>query len=169
MIPLTITPASEEELSLVMEVVDEAAQWLIAKGIQQWESPPPPDCLELFEREIARRQVYLVRRQRRSEAIGTFRLEWTGAPLWPDEKSAGYVYNLALRPEHVGQGIGRLLIDWVKEHIRTQGRNWFRLDCIAGNDRLRRLYEELGFCYRGIGITGTYVLALYELELRGGG
>jgi GNAT superfamily N-acetyltransferase len=162
---VVILSASAADLSLVIDILDDAARWLISKGIRQWESPPPPEAWELFEREIAQGRVYIVRLADAPEAVATFRVEWTGAPLWQEEKNAGYLYTLALRPKYVGHGLGKSIVRWVENYFYAEGRRWFRLDCIASNERLRRWYEEFGFRYCATRVSGTYVLALYELEL----
>jgi len=158
-------PASPWELALVMEIFDEAARWLLARGIHQWESPPPPDCWTKFRDEIAEEHVYLVTRDGSDVVVGTFRIAWSGEPPWEDESNAGYLYSLALRPCYIGQGIGPAVISWLAKHFASLGKEKFRLDCIAANERLRKWYEELGFGYRGVVTDGPYVLALYERDL----
>jgi len=164
---LAISTARHDELPIVMEIVDEAAKWLLARGIRQWETPPPSEAWESFREPLRAGLVYLVRKRGSPDAIGTFRLEWRGGTLWPeDRQDAGYLYTLALRPSHVGRGLGVLVIDWVKDLLRERGKRCLRLDCIASNKRLRRWYEALGFQYRRTSVDGTYVLALFELDLR---
>jgi len=164
-IDITVRPAARAELALVMEILDEAARWLIERGIRQWESPPPPDCWETFREEIAGGRVYLVTREASDEVVGTFRLAWSGAPLWKDEPEAGYLYSLALRSRYIGEGVGAAVIEWAAGEFVKLGKERFRLDCIAANERLREWYEGLGFEYRGVAADGPYVLALYERGL----
>ncbi|MCP5115819.1 MAG: GNAT family N-acetyltransferase [bacterium] len=161
---IVVTPAKESDLTVVLEILDEAARWLIAQGIRQWESPPPPEARTLFTEAITKSEAYLLRQTGDTKVIGTFRLCWDHAPFWPDRKPAGYLYTLALRPEFIGQGFGKMAIDWVAEQIRARELRWLRLDCIATNMRLRRWYEALGFTYRGTRSVGGYELALYERE-----
>ncbi len=163
---IVVAPANESDLGVVLDILDEAARWLIAQGIRQWESPPPPEARTLFTEAIARREAYLVRQTGDTKVVGTFRLSWNHAPFWPERKPAGYLYTLALRPEFIGQGFGKMAIDWVAEQVRARGLGWLRLDCIATNMRLRRWYEALGFTYRGAGRVEGYDLALYERQLR---
>ena len=148
-----------------MEILDEAARWLVARGIHQWESPPSPDCWAVFRREIAAERVYIITLEGSDEVVGTFRLSWNGAPLWNAEANAGYLYSLALRPRYIGHGIGPFVIEWLTKHFVLLGKETFRLDCIATNKRLRTWYEALGFRYRGVATDGPYILALYELDL----
>ncbi len=162
---LIIQPARTDELETVVDIICQAAVWLKAKGIRQWESPPPPGLLELLEREITKQQVYLAWLEGAEEPIATFRFEWQGGPVWPDEVAAGYLHSLALRPAYIGRRLGDQIIEWAKARILQCGKRWMRLDCIAANERLRRYYERLGFQFRGCGTIGGYVLALYQLDL----
>jgi len=100
-----------------------------------------------------------------SEAVGTVRFEWTGAPLWPTEADAGYIHTMAFRPSHMGRQLGRKLLAWAIEHVRGRGKQFARLDCMSDNRRLRDYYEAAGFRYCGDGVSGTYRLSLYELPL----
>lgn len=154
---LLITPAGIHQLGVVLGIIDEAARWLISRGIQQWESPPPAECGAVLERAIAGQNVYLVRHTGSPDPIGTFRLEWNA--------DAACLYNLALRPKCVGKGIGKQVVNWVADHLRERGIVRFRLDCIAANESLRRWYESLGFGFLRIVRSGDYILALYELCL----
>ncbi len=135
---LRVSTATPSDLNLVLDIVDEAARWLSSRGIHRWESPLPPPVRSLLEGAIIRREVFLVSLPESPEVIGSFRLDWRHAPFWPDQKDAGYLYTMALRPEFIGQGLGRDIIAWVSEQTRARRRNWLRLDAIAANPRLRR-------------------------------
>lgn len=163
---LEVAPARVEELPLVMKIIDEAAQWLLARGIRQWESPPPLEAWERFREFIRQGLVYLARDGVSGETLATFRVEWSGGALWDnDEQPAGYLYTLALPPRHIGRGHGVEIVCWLKKFFLQRDRRFFRLDCIASNERLRHWYESLGFQYRRTVQEGAYVLALYELDL----
>lgn len=166
MMDLAIIPAQAKELPLVMEIIDEAAQWLLSKGIRQWESPPPPEVWGQLREFISQGLVYVVRDGASGETFATFRVEWKGGERWDyDEQPAGYLYTLALRPQHIGRGYGVEIIGWLKEFFLQHNRRFFRLDCIASNDQLRHWYASLGFRYQRTVQKGPYVLALYEFDL----
>lgn len=162
---LVFDRAHKDELNVVMEILDEAAVWLSAKGIRQWLSPPPKSLWDFVEREIEKDQVFLVRTQPDNYAVATFRLAWTDSKLWNDAKEAGYVYSLATRTRVKGYGVGGIILNWVKAYIKSNNRKYLRLDCIATNPAIRQYYENLGFVYRGQVKQDSYSLALYELPL----
>jgi signal transduction histidine kinase/GNAT superfamily N-acetyltransferase len=160
---IEVRPALPEELPLVMEILAEAAAWLEAKGIQQWPSPPNEHWWRRMERHIASGEMYLASLS--GEAIGTLRLTWSD-PYWPSgEQNAGYVHSVAIRNRAHGLQIGTALLNWAMDQIRNQEKQTIRLDCAAGNGRIRQYYEEHGFTYRGQYQDHDYVAALYERKL----
>ena len=63
------------------------------------------------------------------------------------------------------------MLDWVAGEIRRHDRDRVRLDCGAGNTRLRGYYEAAGFVHRGdvelpeewtLWSTGRPLLSRYE-------
>lgn len=139
--PVTVRPARPDEGPAVLSVLDEAAAWLAARGVDQW---PPSFRPEWIEPGLGAGRMWLA--QAGSVAVATFALDWTG-PLWPDDGAAGYLHRFAVRRGHAG--IGATLLDWVDGEVRRQGRELLRLDCGTGNGRLRDYYEAAGFEHRG--------------------
>lgn len=162
---LFLLPAQHDELADVIEILDEAARWMLERGIRQWEAPCPPEVWLRMAVEIEDREVYLARLAGADEPVGTLRFEWTGRLLWPQEADAGYIYTMAVRPAYMGRQIGRRMLEWAIGHIRSRGKRFARLDCMTANRRLRAYYESAGFQYRGDSRSGTYELSLYELAL----
>ena len=58
---------------------------------------------------------------------------------------AGYVHGLVIDREHAGEGLGGQLLDWAERRTLQTGRTLLRLDCVEGNERLRRYYRDRGF------------------------
>ena len=100
----------------------------------------------------------------RGETIADF--DWSDADLWPeDPDGGGYVHSLAVRPAFHCHQAGGAMLRWAAEHVHTRGRRRLRLDCVADNWALRRYYEGLGFCFRGLASYEGYVGARFELAL----
>lgn len=138
---LTMRPARPEEAGRVLAVLDEAAAWLADRGVVQW---PPTFRPEWIEPGLGAGQVWLA--ESGGAAVATLALDWSD-PLWPDDGRAGYLHRLA-----VGRGfpgLGATLLDWADGEVRRHGRDRLRLDCVAGNTRLRAYYEAAGFEHRG--------------------
>jgi len=151
--------ASPGELPVVMAILAEAAAWLVARGIDQWPSPPNSHWQRRMAAAIKRHEVYTAGFAEDRFAI--VRLTWSD-PYWPDDKQAGYVHSMAIRDDMHGWGIGVTILSWASAQARQNGRQCLRLDCQAGNVRLRRYYEEQGFFYQGQLTDRDYIAALYE-------
>lgn len=167
---MQITPATlldfkvarPEDLPLVMEILAETAAWLKQKGINQWPSPPNEHWQRRMAEAIQREEVYTVGIVK--NRFGIVRFTWAD-PYWPDDNLAGYVHSIAVRSEIHGQNLGGLILFWAMMKTKQEGRQFLRLDCLAGNGRLRRYYEDQGFSYQGEVIDQDYVAALYEKEI----
>lgn len=159
---LDFTVARPEDLPLVMGILAEAAAWLKQKGIDQLPSPPNEHWQRRMAAAITRREVYTVGIP--PNRFGIARFTWSD-PNWPDDNLAGYVHSMAIRPAMQGKNMGGAILSWAGMMAQQQSRQFLRLDCLAGNGRLRRYYEEQGFIYQGEAIDRDYTAALYELPL----
>ncbi len=163
---LTIRPARPEDLDLVMGILSDACRWLHARGIQQWPDPIPPSEWQVMALTIAAGDVYLAFLPD-GRAVGTFRFQWRDQELWGEDSSrAGYIHDFAIHDSVRGNGVGTAMLEWAKEHFRSQGKQFLRLDCVAHNPGLNRYYRKLGLTYRGQVDDGDgYVASLYETAL----
>lgn len=141
---LAIRPARPEEVETVAAILEEVADWLTARGIDQWRMG---DWLRPHIAEgIARGEVYLA--ELGGNMVGTVRLQWSDDRTWgamPDD--AGYVHSLAVRRAYGGRGIGRELLAWAERTAAAAGKAYLRLDCVAWNEALNAYYREAGFAY----------------------
>jgi GNAT superfamily N-acetyltransferase len=158
----TFQLATPDDLSLVMSIIAEAAAWHEANGIDQWPSPPNEHWWRRMAGHIARGEVYLAFLD--GHAMGTVRLSWSD-PYWPNDSSAGYVHQMAIRNSVRGTGLGAKMLAWTVEQIRQAGKSTARLDCQAGNRRLRRYYLDQGFIYQGQIHDRDYTAALFEKKI----
>ena len=163
---LSIEPAQPVDLDLVVEIVDEAAAWLHAKGItKQWPSPTPSAFKEFMAQQIVRGDVYLARLAD-GQAVGTFRFDWTDVDLWRDDSNdGGYVHTFAIRNGAHGQGVGVAMIEWAKQHVRERGKKFLRLDCWGENEPLKNYYTGLGFTLVRYVPEEDWVCATFQMEV----
>ena len=73
-------------------------------------------------------------------------IEW--AQQVPDEKVA-VIHILAVSPDIQGKGIGSEMISEAIRMAKSKGMQAIRLDALASNTPAHKLYERLGFEYRG--------------------
>ena len=166
--PLRIAAAGPADLERYIDFLEEIALWLTRRGIKQW-TPGNFRLSEAFYAEsIARGEVQLAFAD--DELVGTLRLLLREPIVWPDivDDDGVYVYNLAIRRDWSGRGLGRRLLEWVDAQAVSLGRRCVRLDCFTDNAFLRRYYTESGFSDRGDieaqfpAPVGTLLLRRYE-------
>jgi GNAT superfamily N-acetyltransferase len=153
-------------VDIVLDVLDQAAEWVKARGAEGW--TPGQWRRERLLEAIVAGETNLARNA--EAVVGTVTLQWTDETFWPGAPpDAGYVHRLAVTKSAHGQGVGRAMLDWAEQATRDQGRSLLRLDCAAGNPALRAYYESQGFELRGevthVGKWGTYRAARYEKPL----
>jgi GNAT superfamily N-acetyltransferase len=95
------------ELDVVVSMLEEAALWMVRRGIEGW----TPDG---FSREriavlIESDEMYLAVLDGRP--AGTFALQWSDRETWGNvPEDVGYIHGLAIRREFAGAGLGREML-----------------------------------------------------------
>jgi hypothetical protein len=143
---LEVRLATTDDLSIVLSVLDEAADWLSARGIRQWPAAFEPSWILP---DVRAGETWLVLTA--GSPVATVTLGWAD-PLWPDDARAGYVHRLARRRD--APAMGDAVLTWVAEQVVSRGRQLIRLDCVASNQALRAYYERRGFIHRGDAAVG---------------
>jgi len=145
---ITIEQAQPSDLDTVLDILEEAADWLSSRGIDQWQ---PGVFLRIRRQSIAdqvsRGEVYLAKQD--GQTVGTLTLQWADKMFWgnvPDD--AGYIHRLAIRRAYAGMELGRHFLQWAEGKVASAGRDYLRLDCMAENQALGQYYEQAGFTYR---------------------
>ncbi|WP_433168778.1 GNAT family N-acetyltransferase [Kribbella sp. CA-247076] len=166
---LTLESATTAELGDLLAVLDEAAAWLRAAGIDQWPDRFKP---EWVEPAVERGETWLARLD--GVVAGTITLDWDDE-LWTDhEGTAGYVHRMAV--SRTAPGLGATLLDWAAATARALGCTYLRLDCVTTNTRLRTYYESHDFHHQADTTvagppgqrttdTPTTQVSLYQLTL----
>lgn len=154
--------ARSADLEAVVSMLEEAARWMVRRGIEGW----TPDG---FSREriavlIESGEIYLAVLDGRP--AGTFALQWSDRETWglvPDD--AGYVHGLAIRREFAGTGLGREMLRRAEQMVSRSEREYLRLDCVADNEALNQYYRRAGFAYRGRALVRGLTVSLYEKRI----
>jgi GNAT superfamily N-acetyltransferase len=160
---ISIERATPDDVDIVLDILEEAARWLLARSIEQW-------VPEQFKREpllarIAAGEVYLA--WRNGTALGTLTLQWADPRIWGEQAAdASYVHGLAIRRVAGGQGVGLALLRWAEGIAAGAGKMYLRLDCMAENAALRAYYERAGFTHLRDVFGKTWGASLYEKRVQ---
>jgi ribosomal protein S18 acetylase RimI-like enzyme len=144
---LRVRPATEADLATLVRLRDDAARWMLARGITgQWQ--PGELDEDHFRQVMGRGEVWLAEADGR--VTGAWELWWEDEPAWgPQPPVAGYVHRLMVNRGTAARGTGHLLLRAAERRVAAAGRAWVRLDCLAGNARLNAYYQDAG--YRVVG------------------
>jgi len=163
---IAVRRAELSETETILRILNEAAAWLSARGVDQWEVGQWKRAK--LDAAIARGETYLA--WDGTQAVGTVTLQWIDELFWPDRQAdTGYVHRLAVSDATHGRHLGRDLLRWAEATSRDAGKRYLRLDCACDNSSLRAYYESLGFGHRGdrtiVGGPQTYCGSLFEKDL----
>ncbi|MFE7276680.1 GNAT family N-acetyltransferase [Streptomyces sp. NPDC057623] len=144
---LRVRPAAEADLAALVRLRDDAARWMLARGITgQWR--PGELDEDHFGRVMTHGEVWLA--ETGGDIAGAWELWWQDEAAWgPQPPVAGYVHRLMVDRSVAAPGTGRLLLGAVERRVAAAGRVCVRLDCLAGNEPLNAYYRQAG--YRVVG------------------
>ena len=160
--PLTVRGAQASDLEVIIDILEQAEAWLTSKGIDQWTPGVHRQYAQQFAAAIDKGLVFVAERSE-GQIVASVVLSWSTDKLWPmPEVDAGYVSKLTVRRDISGYAVGLALLRWVERKVISVGRKYVRLDCLAGNHRLCKYYEDAGYTPKGEVEAHGYRLRLYE-------
>ncbi|MEV0278650.1 GNAT family N-acetyltransferase [Streptomyces sp. NPDC050610] len=167
---LAFRRADRDDLAELVRLRDDAAQWQIAHGIDQWK--PGQLGEDHFRACLEAGEVWLAALGPDGPIAGAWELWWDDVAAWgPQPPTAGYVHRLMTDRRTAPPGTGRRLLDEAERRIAASGRSLCRLDCLADNARLRAYYETAGYSVVGAqpakdgGLGSAYAVTLLEKVL----
>lgn len=72
-----------------------------------------------------------------------------GQACWQVREAVAVVHTLAVHPLFLRCGVGRRLVEYAIAWARQEGSHTIHLDTYEKNEPAKRLYEALGFQFRG--------------------
>ncbi|MEU7029679.1 GNAT family N-acetyltransferase [Streptomyces sp. NPDC046275] len=140
--------AAEPDLATLVRLRDDAARWMLARGVTgQWR---PGELDEEHFRRVAAGGGEVWIAEADGEVVGGWELWWQDEAAWGVQPPvAGYVHRLMVDRATAAPGTGRLLLAAAERRVAEAGRALVRLDCLAGNEALNAYYRDAG--YRAVG------------------
>jgi GNAT superfamily N-acetyltransferase len=151
---LKIRPAVADDMDTIIDLIDDAREWLRGKGTDQWDKPWPTmsERNARIARGVKRGATWMVENNGGIAATITYRNK--GNPkLWTvDEPSqpAVYVSRLIVSRSQAGKGLGTALINWAGLRGKKEwGAESIRVDVWTTNLELHEYYKSQGFEHLG--------------------
>jgi len=168
-----ISPVTREDLKDIIELRDEATEWLHGLGTDQWQQawPDAQGENERLESSIDKGNTWIVRDG--PVAVATFVIDTFSDPqLWTEDEQAEpalYIHRFIVRRDRAGIELGATLMDlievWAKPHEDYEGYDWLRVDVWTTNEDLHKYYRRIGFDYLRT-VPGDYPSsALFQREV----
>jgi ribosomal protein S18 acetylase RimI-like enzyme len=164
---LVFRQLSDADVDPAVDILNAAAEWLIARGIRQWTTTYPR---ELYQRAQEQGENFGLFEDDRLVAIVTVT---SAPPEWQAELSGHdvrWITKLAVAADRHGRGLGRRLAKETLEQLRRAGAPGAWLDC--RNGPLVAFYQSLGFERITNKVvhfaTGPLDVVLMKRELEGG-
>ena len=132
-----------------------SAGWLASRQLANYQS----QWHEHFSVSNRRSRVWIVRDS--DDAVGMVRVVPGSGP------DIAQLNNMHVRPDLIGAGVGRALMQAAMEFIKEQGYRTARLGVVQENRRARRFYEAAGWQVDELlphGIEGVPI-AIYRLGI----
>ena len=167
-LPLAIRRANSDDLSSVLELIDEAKLWLPSKGTRQWST----DWADQEGRKRSDRaqgsllqgttRIVTVAHRDQSFAVATMTIEPSANPMVWDrpgdlDDSAVYLSRLVVARKFAGLKIGTALLNWACDYARGKHQaDMVRIDVWTRNFALHKYYRAQGFRWQGYCANTSY-------------
>ena len=146
--PYEIRAGGPRDLPAMVELLDAAVEWLVARGAEeQWGSVPfsaSPAMLDHLTRIASEGELRIALDAERT-LVGGYVLGARPSYAPAIEEPERYIEAMVTARTHAGRGIGALLVDDAVARAREAGAQVLRTDCWGRAPRLVRWYEERGF------------------------
>jgi len=162
---MRIARATSEHVNIILGLIDEAAEWLRLKGLDQWARPWPDRekrdarILKGLEGE----KTWIVWHRDTPAATVTMATQhnpevWSRPACECDlDESAVYAHRLITARNYAGWGLGAELIDWAGLRAqREYAAKWVRIDVWTKNRALHGYYKKRGFVPCGTCADAAY-------------
>jgi GNAT superfamily N-acetyltransferase len=147
--PIVLHCATAADKAVVIQLIEQAAEWLGRTGTDQWARPWP--------NQTGRDSRILESLNQGKTWIGwdngvpaaTITADPDDDPHWPDHlrrEPAIYVHRLVVGRPYKGVGLGGALLDWAgRTGQRDHGARWVRVSAWTTNAGLHAYYRRHGF------------------------
>lgn len=136
-------PLAPSDFRAAYSIVCERTNWLLSKGINQWQRPLPESIYAQRHQNGENYGLWL-----EDELTVVVSLLGEKPSYWQDavsDKKFCWLATLASRVTFKGRGLGRVALDEAEQWASSQGNQQMLLDCAYGQGFLLDYYQQAGY------------------------
>lgn len=140
---IIIKSANSNEKKLYIQKMVEKCRLLNDNGLMTWNIDSLTE--EKLNKQYINPQYFVC--YLNDQFIGGFILLTSDNFFWPENKEddSFYIHKLLVCNGFNGNGYGNLIMNWIKDYGKKNGKKFLRLDYFKSKHKLTRFYEENGF------------------------
>lgn len=149
---MELVPARGEHLGMIMELINQAKEFLRSNGVDQWQQGYPDEAC--IERDIKTGKGYLCVQQ--DGIVGYLCIDFDGEPAydtlngrWLSEQPYVVVHRMTFDRNVRGTGLASKAFTLTEELSRARGVHSFKIDTDNDNKIMKHLMAKNGFTYCG--------------------
>jgi ribosomal protein S18 acetylase RimI-like enzyme len=154
-----------EAISIIYDILKTSGDYLYqSKGLIHWKNPYPK---ETIQENIKNREVFIVKDSITNQYIHTFQLEIKNSIIENnmDTESVVEINKFATHPNWLGQGVGKMSINYIEEHCKQKSINKITLEVYDKSEDAICFYKKVGFRTVGERKTRFFVVLIMEKYL----
>lgn len=140
---MTITNCTIEDIPVMQQLYDLAREFQKEKSNWHWLTFDS----EALRKEIEEKRQWKIIVDRKIACI--FLIIYDDPFIWGERNKdpSVYIHRIVTHPEFRGKHLTKKIIDWAKEHGKSFGKKYIRIDTWGENKKLTDYYIQCGFTF----------------------
>jgi GNAT superfamily N-acetyltransferase len=153
---MTFLPTKEDDISSILEIINQAQAYLAMQNIDQWQNGYPNE--EAILKDVFNNDSYVVKTKdaiTAATAMFTTRPEPTYTTIegnWKTKNNATYgvIHRMAVSNKFRGKGIAKFIFFQCEQFLKQNNIKSMRIDTHEKNLGMQGLLKKLGYHYCGV-------------------
>lgn len=143
---MEIVNATVDDVAVIFDLYDKAIAFQKTVFDKAWLGFD----LELVSSEIEQARLWKIVEDESIACI--FSVAYSDPIIWGERshESAMYIHRIVTNPVFRGRGYVRIITDWARDHARSNGLRFVRMDTWGDNQKLIDYYQSRGFKFLGL-------------------
>jgi ribosomal protein S18 acetylase RimI-like enzyme len=153
---MKIKHATFDNIPIIMEIINDAKEYLASLGIDQWQNGYP-NAVQI-EQDILNRESYVVFNDQ-DKIVATSMFTTNPEPtykkidgnwIFDQTKKYGVIHRLAVKKEFRNLGLASVLFEEFHQQLKNNHIKSLKIDTHEDNLSMQKLIKKLGYEYCGV-------------------